>query len=102
MPPRWRLSDRRKPRVVVASSLTDVAKLVGAVAWPLVAAVAVLWLRSPVAELVQDIRPRLKKLSLGSFSLELAEIDQASAPGLAALIEPLSSGAAASPRNSKE
>jgi hypothetical protein len=61
-------------RVVSASWLADLAKILDALAWPVVALVALCFVASePGQRLLRPMLRRLRKVSAGSFVLELSE-----------------------------
>jgi hypothetical protein len=71
----------------VVASLSDVAKLVAAVAWPLVVLFAILWLRRPLVPIFERVARNLKTLSIGSVSIELGEDASTSSQGLDAIAD---------------
>jgi hypothetical protein len=72
---------------VEGATVSEVAQLVAAVAWPLVVAAAVWWLRRPLGVLVGRLTQNLKKLSIGPVAVELQEVSSSVTPGFAAIVE---------------
>jgi hypothetical protein len=67
----------------ILASLQGISDLIRAVAWPAVALAAVVWLRAPMGALLQRVASSARKLTIGSFSVELSESGPSSAPELA-------------------
>lgn len=55
-----------------------VAYLVGVIAWPLVAAFAVFYLRKPLVELINELPRRIQKFQFYNLSIELATVSELS------------------------
>jgi len=57
-------------------NVKDIASLVQAVAWPLVAILAFILFRGPLGDLVSILGQRLQKFSVAGVSLELAQVSE--------------------------
>jgi len=70
----------------------DLPSLLRAVIWPLLAVLALIILRHPLAALVTILGQRIHKFSLGGFSVELAEVSEVKTQTLETEIRQLDAG----------
>jgi len=78
----------------------DIPSLLRAIAWPMIVVVAFALFRRPLANLISIVGQKVSKLSVGKFSIEMAQVEEMKPRAMDAEIRELEAGLKVSSKQS--